>query len=245
MFAQRIAECRKMAAELDAWEQRLSGERLEALAKLPESFGYRDMDTFIRAVKEAARPPERRRRGAPGRPRGAASRGGAGPRAGGAAEAIPPERPVPAPVPAPASALGVAPGMAAAARRVQGGLELAARSSGGAGPVKPAVVELVSRPAVAAGGAPAPAGAPSKPAAGPAWPTGTSLEDPANFGLLPDRSVFAAGDLPATVQRERMRAALDFTNKVLHTSKVPAAVWREWRQFERQLLEVLREAAAA
>ena len=80
----------------------------------------------------------------------------------------------------------------------------------------------------------------SAPAPALARPTGTSLDDPANFGLMPDRSVLADSDQPLAQRRERMAEALRFATRVLHTSKVPAAVWREWRQFERQLTEALR-----
>ncbi|MCU0791898.1 MAG: hypothetical protein MUE42_03390 [Opitutaceae bacterium] len=71
-------------------------------------------------------------------------------------------------------------------------------------------------------------------------PSGTSLDDPANFGLMPDRSVLDSAGAPLALYRERMSEALRFATRVLHTSKVPAAVWREWRQFERQLTEALR-----
>lgn len=81
---------------------------------------------------------------------------------------------------------------------------------------------------------------PQLPRSPPPLPTGTSLDDPAHFGLLPDTSVLERGMLDVASYRGRVRTALDFATKVLHTSKVPAAVWREWRQFERQLSQALR-----
>lgn len=87
---------------------------------------------------------------------------------------------------------------------------------------------------------PAASPAPQLPPSPPPLPTGTSLDDPANFGLLPDTSVLERGALDVASYRGRLRTALDFATKVLHTSKVPAAVWREWRQFERQLSQAIR-----
>lgn len=45
--------------------------------------------------------------------------------------------------------------------------------------------------------------------------------------------------------RKRLVQHLAFANKVLHTSRVPAAVWREWRAFEKGAQERLRALAAA
>lgn len=75
----------------------------------------------------------------------------------------------------------------------------------------------------------------------PLAPAGTSLDDPANFGLMPDFSLVAsAGPLePAT--RERLAEAFGFATRVLHTSRIPAAVWREWRRFEKSAAELLRQ----
>lgn len=100
---------------------------------------------------------------------------------------------------------------------------------------------------------PAPAAAPVSPSApvsasapapaAPALPSGTSLDDPANFGVLPDLSVLERAALTPALHRERMAEALRFATRVLHTPKVVAAVWREWRQFERRLHERLAETA--
>ena len=67
-----------------------------------------------------------------------------------------------------------------------------------------------------------------------------SLADPVNFSQLPDRMIFEQGDRSASVQRDRLSTALRFCTQVLHTSKVRATVWREWRTFERELQDALR-----
>jgi hypothetical protein len=46
--------------------------------------------------------------------------------------------------------------------------------------------------------------------------------------------------LPPGVYRERLIAALARTTKILHTSRVRAPVWREWRQFEKKLHALLQ-----
>lgn len=80
---------------------------------------------------------------------------------------------------------------------------------------------------------------PSKPQE-PALPTGTSLDDPANFGVLPDTSLLNLDLVQDPQGRAKLSEALSFASRILHTSKIPAAVWREWRQFERQAAEKLR-----
>ncbi len=74
----------------------------------------------------------------------------------------------------------------------------------------------------------------------PAPPVGNNLDDPANFTELPDLGILERGALPPTVHRERLFAGLSRANKVLHTSRVRAAVWREWRQFERKIHALLQ-----
>ncbi|HEY9156286.1 MAG TPA: hypothetical protein VIM69_14230 [Opitutaceae bacterium] len=71
-------------------------------------------------------------------------------------------------------------------------------------------------------------------------PTGTSLSDPSNFGLLPDNSLFERGDKSEETFRMNLNTANIFAQQVLHTSRVPAAVWREWRDFARKAAELLR-----
>lgn len=90
-----------------------------------------------------------------------------------------------------------------------------------------------------------PAGAPSPtdPAALPPLPTGTSLDDPTNFGQLPDFSLLKPPHPEYESFRQKLSTALQFAQRVLHTSRVPASVWREWRQFDRQATEFLRLAA--
>lgn len=69
---------------------------------------------------------------------------------------------------------------------------------------------------------------------------GTSLDDPKHFGLLPDETVFDSAGVDSRVHQARLSEALKFAQKVLHTSGVPAVIWREWRQFERKASEALR-----
>jgi len=94
--------------------------------------------------------------------------------------------------------------------------------------------------------APTPAGAPvaasvSTPAPAPRpIPTGTSLSDPSNFGLLPDESLLERGDKSEDNFRMQLNTANIFAQQVLHTSRVPAAVWRAWRDFARRAADVLR-----
>jgi hypothetical protein len=74
----------------------------------------------------------------------------------------------------------------------------------------------------------------------PTWPQGNSLADPKNFGRRPDRAVFERGALSAEVHRSMLAEAMKFATQVLHTSKVPAQVWREWRAYERELQGALQ-----
>lgn len=72
-------------------------------------------------------------------------------------------------------------------------------------------------------------------------PAGSSLDDPVNFGQLPDFSPLANGQSISLEDRARLAEAQAFANRVLHTSRVPAAVWREWRRFEKEASELLRQ----
>jgi transcriptional regulator with XRE-family HTH domain len=76
-------------------------------------------------------------------------------------------------------------------------------------------------------------------------PTGSDLNDPANFGVLPDLALLSPGSLDEMAFRDRLSAEISRANKILHTPRVPAAVWRAWRQFEQQATERLRSGAAA
>ena len=74
----------------------------------------------------------------------------------------------------------------------------------------------------------------------PAIVSHSDLNDPANFRELPDAAILECGSLDALQHRARLTEALKRANQVLHTSKVPAAVWRAWREFEKRLQEQLR-----
>lgn len=69
---------------------------------------------------------------------------------------------------------------------------------------------------------------------------GSDLSDPVNFTELPDLGVLERGTLLPTAHRDRLVAALARATKVLHTSRVRASVWREWRQFERKIHALLQ-----
>jgi transcriptional regulator with XRE-family HTH domain len=72
-------------------------------------------------------------------------------------------------------------------------------------------------------------------------PSASLEEDPANFRELPDKTLFDRGGLSEFDQRQRLVAALKRTTQVLHAPKVPAATWRAWREFERELQDRLRQ----
>lgn len=72
-------------------------------------------------------------------------------------------------------------------------------------------------------------------------PIGTSLDDAVNFGQMPDFSLLASGQGISPEDRAKLAEAHAFSNRVLHTSRVPAAVWREWRRFEKEASELLRQ----
>lgn len=74
---------------------------------------------------------------------------------------------------------------------------------------------------------------------------GSDLSDPVNFGILPDLALLTPGELEETAFRARLAAEIARANTILHTPRVPAAVWRAWRQFEQQGTERLRNGAAA
>jgi transcriptional regulator with XRE-family HTH domain len=112
-------------------------------------------------------------------------------------------------------------------------------------PVTPAPVAL---PAVAA---PAPVATHLAPIPAPPAPMavlsvvsppviGSDLSDPVNFTELPDFGVLERGTLLPTAHRDRLVAALARATKILHTSRVRASVWREWRQFERKIHALLQ-----
>lgn len=101
-------------------------------------------------------------------------------------------------------------------------------------------VTEVEPTAAASASAAVPAAPPPSGSPGPAVPTGTDLGDPKNFGLMPPTADLEPGALSPEEHRKRLAAHLAFANRVLHTSRVPAAVWREWRAFEKAAHERLR-----
>lgn len=80
------------------------------------------------------------------------------------------------------------------------------------------------------------AGVPSK----AVLPSGGLEDDPANFRDLPDMAVLDRGSQGESDYRQRLTDMLKRANQVLHTSRVPAATWRAWREFERLGQERLR-----
>jgi transcriptional regulator with XRE-family HTH domain len=69
---------------------------------------------------------------------------------------------------------------------------------------------------------------------------GTDLSDPVNFGVLPNLELLQQGALDATAFRARLSSEITRANTILHTPRVPASVWRAWRQFEQQGAALLR-----
>lgn len=76
--------------------------------------------------------------------------------------------------------------------------------------------------------------------AAPPLPTGTDLSDARNFGVMPPTANLEPGTASPEDYRKRLAQDLAFANKVLHTSGVTAAVWREWRAFFKAAQERLR-----
>lgn len=109
-------------------------------------------------------------------------------------------------------------------------------------PPAPKSVEVTktAAPSPQPGSPPSPGPSPTPPSVAP--PTGTSLEDPANFSLLPDLSVLDRNSQDLPTFQAKLGDALKFAQKVLHTSRVQAKIWREWRSFERSAIELLRTA---
>lgn len=82
--------------------------------------------------------------------------------------------------------------------------------------------------------------APAVPAALP-QPRGSDLADPKNFGLMPPTADLERGTVREDEYRQRLSRHIAFATKVLHTSRVPAPIWREWRAFEKTAQARLRE----
>lgn len=82
--------------------------------------------------------------------------------------------------------------------------------------------------------------APEEARQSPKTPRGSDLGDPRNFGVLPDPSLLDTPASPDTGYYDRLSETLAYTRRVLGTSGVPAAVWREWRVYEHKVGEALR-----
>lgn len=270
-FRQRLTQHRELVAKLHEMEQRFETERRASLAALPARFGYTDLESFLGAVRAAAlgqtagrdalRPPGRRPRAprpsaAPAptstiaRP-GPASVIAATPAAASVSPAAATSAPTAPPPPAPPPGMAVAAAATLTAATAQAPLGTpapqiapviapASPSATAPAPTTPAPAPV--RPSAPSASPALSAGAPRESAPAPSRPTGTSLDDPANFGLMPDRGLLSRDGVDLQTFRSRLAEALRFAQRVLHTSRVPAAVWREWRQFERQAAEALRAA---
>lgn len=66
------------------------------------------------------------------------------------------------------------------------------------------------------------------------------ISDPKNFDEWPDESVLKTEGANGEQARQRLLKAVGYTETVLHTSRVPAEVWRRWREFHRQALALLQ-----
>ena len=81
------------------------------------------------------------------------------------------------------------------------------------------------------------------PAAAKGIPSGSDLKDPANFGVLPDLALLGSEGSFDESLRAQLSAELARATTILHTPRVPPAVWRAWRQFEQQAMERLRNSS--
>lgn len=82
--------------------------------------------------------------------------------------------------------------------------------------------------------------APAKAHTAPTAVPGSDLSDPRNFGVLPDLSFLDTPSAPDAGYYDRLSQALAYGRRVLGTSGVPAAVWREWRAYEQRVSDLLR-----
>jgi transcriptional regulator with XRE-family HTH domain len=69
---------------------------------------------------------------------------------------------------------------------------------------------------------------------------GDNLDDPKNFSLMPPAELLSHRDSTDAGVRSQLQKATIFAEKVLHTSKVKAAVWVAWRDFSRDAQTLLR-----
>ena len=66
------------------------------------------------------------------------------------------------------------------------------------------------------------------------------LTAPRNFKLMPDENLLRIADGGDIRAVHDLTEAIKFAEKILHTSKVPAATWIAWRDFHRKGTMVLR-----
>lgn len=71
-------------------------------------------------------------------------------------------------------------------------------------------------------------------------PSGSDLDDPENFREMPDLGLLNPGELDRSAFRAQLIAASTWATKILHTSRVPAAIWVAWRDFDREVQRILR-----
>ena len=74
---------------------------------------------------------------------------------------------------------------------------------------------------------------------------GDNLDDPKNFSLMPPVELLSHREATDADVRAQLQKATIFAEKVLHTSKVRAAVWVAWRDFGRDAQKSLRGPAPA
>ncbi len=236
---------RARVAEL---EHKAEQERRELLASLPEKYGFASFEEFADAIRVAA-----------GLKHAHSAHISPELEAGKAATPYWREAPESETVSTTFVAQGIQASRSAQASSRSGsedggataesGSNEATRETGSALPISESSMSTSTSTSTSLAGSgtastPTPAGAPaaarvSTPAPRP-LPTGTSLSDPSNFGLLPDESLLDRGDKSEDNFRMQLNTANIFAQQVLHTSRVPAAVWRAWRDFARKAADVLR-----
>jgi len=69
---------------------------------------------------------------------------------------------------------------------------------------------------------------------------GDNLADPKTFSLMPPVELLSPRNANDVAVRSQLQKAIVFAEKVLHTSKVRAAVWVAWRDFGRDTQKFLR-----
>lgn len=77
----------------------------------------------------------------------------------------------------------------------------------------------------------------------PPGKAGPDLSDPANFRDMPESGRLLRSSMSDDEFRGRLRTEVEWATKILHTSRVPPAVWVAWRDHERRAQELLRSFA--